>query len=105
MAQEMVNRLLAAAKVAADGTILARSGNVASVAHVANSGVYVMTLTEGIGPAEVAFDTASDTATGDVMVAPLNPTQFTITTTLDDDSAADVAWNVCLHRLSSSNGT
>jgi hypothetical protein len=105
MAQEIVNRLLAACKVAADGTILARSGNVASVAHVGGSGVYVMTLTEGIGPAEVAFDTASDTAAGDVMVAPTTPTQFTITTRVSDDTIDDAAWNVCLHRLSSSNGT
>lgn len=107
MAQEMVNRLLAAVKVAADGTVLARSGNVRDIVHVANSGIYLVNLTEGIGAAEFATDTAIDDDPGDVMVRPLAADQFEVSTQniTAGGTLTDFPWNLCIHRLSSTNGT
>lgn len=109
MAQEMVNRLMGAAKVAADGTFIARSGNVALINHVPNSGVYEVLLTEGIAGTEFCVDTCLDAATrtADIMVRQLTVNEFEVRAAAPTNPFAplDVAFNICVHRLSSSNGT
>lgn len=105
MAQEIVNRMLAAVKCAADGTILARTGNVLSVT-APGGGIYVVTLTEGIGRAECAIDSCSDGATPhDIMVSQLSATQFQVEAATPAGGPENGAFNLAIHRLSSSNGT
>lgn len=105
MAQEMPNNMFAGCNVRADGTIVSRTSAIGSVAHP-GVGVYTLTLLEGIGDAECAYGTCPDGLDVSQTVRKLSNTQFEIRTFgTATEVAADVRWNLAIHRINSQNGS